>query len=74
MYKYVAITTGTLLSCTELLRIGESGVIEQYDAKTEKWQNADGGLSGIYSGNVESEPITESEAKEIMQRWAKNAD
>lgn len=74
MYKYIAVTTGELVNCTDMLRTDESGVIEQYDEKTKEWRSADSGMSGIYSGEIECEVITEKQAKEIMQRWAKNAD
>lgn len=74
MYNYIAVTRNTILNCTDLLRVAESGVIEQYDEKSQKWRDADNGMSGIYSGEIECETITEKQAKEIMQRWAKNAN
>ena len=74
MYNYIAITNSTLINCTDLLRIDESGVIEQFDEIKNEWRSADSGMSGIYSGEIESEAITEAQAKEIMQRWVNNAN
>lgn len=33
MYRYVAVTNGKPIDCTDLLRVGEGGIIEQYDIK-----------------------------------------
>lgn len=74
MKNYIAVTNGAIANCTDLLRIAENGTIEQYDAKGREWRKADDGMSGIYSGEIECEPITAKQANEIMQRWANNAD
>lgn len=74
MKKYIAVTNGAIINCTELLRIDESGVIEQYDAITKEWRIAENGMSGIYSGEIECETITEKQADEIKQRWANNVN
>lgn len=73
MYKYIAVTNSTPKNCTDLLRIDESGVIEQYDLNGNEWREADSGMSGIYSGDIECEPINKAQADEIIQRW-RNAD
>lgn len=72
MYNYVAVTNGKIINSSEVLRIDESGVIEQYDIAMKDWRNADGGMSGIYCGEIESEPITKAQADEIIQMWHKN--
>lgn len=74
MYKYIAVTNGEIINCTDLLRIDENGVITQYDVDAKEWRSADSGMSGIYSGDIESEPITEAQAIEIIKRWSNNAD
>ena len=66
MYNYVAVTNG------EILRIDKNGVIEQYDIDIKDWRIADNGMSGIYSGDIESEIITKSQADEIIKRWLDN--
>lgn len=58
----------------DILRIDDSGVIEQYDAESKEWRPADRGMSGIYSGDVECAEISEAKADEIIKRWAENAD
>ena len=74
MYNYIAVTNSTLEKCTALLRISGDGVIEQYDTKIKDWRSADNGMSGIYSGDIDCEPISKAEADEIMQRWQNNVD
>lgn len=74
MYEYIAVTTGTLENCTDVLRISGNGIIEQYDIKTKKWRDADNGMSGIYSGDIECETIVKSECDTIIEKWLKNAN
>lgn len=63
-----------LETTADILRVGESGIIEQYDAEAKEWRLADNGMSGIYSGDVEYSEISKEKADEIIKRWADNAD
>lgn len=68
MYNYLAVTNSTLENCAALLRVAENGAIEKYNTKGKEWQAAYG-MSGIYSGDIECEPINKAQADEIIQRW-----
>lgn len=72
--QYIAVTDGTLEECTDVLRIKESGEIQQYYRNTQKWALAERGMSGIYCGEVEHKTITKEEAEEIIRRWVESAD
>lgn len=73
-YKYIAVTNSTPKNSSDLLRIDESGVIEQYDTKIKNWREADSEMYGIYSGDIECESISKAEAEEIIEMWLKNVD
>ena len=70
---YLAVTKNRIINCTDLLRIAENGVIEQYDLQLGKWRSADSGMSGVYCGAIECETITETEAEEIIKMWQSRA-
>jgi hypothetical protein len=58
----------------DLLRVDDSGTIEQYDIDLKMWRPADSGMSGIYSGDIECTEISKAEADKALKRWAANAD
>ena len=58
----------------DILRVDDSGIIEQYDAEAKEWRPADNGMSGIYNGDVECTEISKAKANEIIKRWSDNAD
>lgn len=66
---YFAVTNTIPEHASEILRVNGVGNIEQYDIKKDKWRIADSGMCGIYTGDVEVEPISESRAKEIIKMW-----
>ena len=72
MYKYRAVTTTTPINSTELLRLNKQGMIEQYNAEQQRWQEASGEMYGIYTGIIECEAISEKEANEIIEVWNAN--
>lgn len=72
--EYLAVTNTIPEHASEILRVSSGGRIEQYDLKKDKWRIADGGMGGIYTGDVEVEPISESKAKKIIKMWRSHVD
>lgn len=67
--QYLAVTNSTPDKASRMLRVYANGTIEQYDVKLKKWRNADTGTSGIYTGDIEVEPISKEQAETIVKRW-----
>ena len=68
MYHYVAVMNSGYQYFTDVLRIGEDGIIEQYRPATKTWTSADYGMGGIYCGAIESEHISEEQLGEIIMQ------
>ena len=67
-YKYCALTKYSSF-LPDIIRIDEEYNITQYDVRTKKWVAAPDDISGIYTGDIESESITEEQANKIIERW-----
>lgn len=67
--QYLAVTNSTPEKASKMLRVYESGKIEQYDVRSKRWKNADAGIGGIYTGDIEVEPVTRTQAESIIKGW-----
>ena len=66
-YKYHALTKYSSF-LPDIIRIDEEYNITQYDVRTKKWIAAPDDILGIYTGDIESESITEEQANEIIKQ------
>lgn len=67
--QYFAVTSSTPDKASKMLRVYTNGIVEQYDAKLKKWRDADAGVGGIYTGDIEVEAVSKSQAETIINGW-----
>lgn len=52
-----------------LIRHRDDALIERYEYSSRKWVN-DSEMLQIYTGDIDVDPITEEEVKEVIERYA----
>lgn len=69
MTRYFAGTRpGITIENTRLvIRLEETGSLMRFDATEARWVD-DGALFGMFTGDIETDPITESQAQAIITR------